>query len=51
LFAHDLFGKPLHTFPDHALALDTQVRGHQSCDLCRVRSRQIVTAAADNAKA
>jgi hypothetical protein len=20
LFAHDLFGKPLHTFPDHALA-------------------------------
>jgi hypothetical protein len=19
LFAHDLFGKPLHTFPDHAL--------------------------------
>src|SRR5204863_4996436 len=21
LFAHDLFGKPLHTFPDHALAL------------------------------
>jgi hypothetical protein len=21
LFAHDLFGKPLHTFPDHALAI------------------------------
>jgi len=20
LFEHDLFGKPLHTFPDHALA-------------------------------
>jgi hypothetical protein len=22
LFAHDLFGKPLHTFPDHALVRD-----------------------------
>jgi hypothetical protein len=21
LFEHDLFGKPLHTFPDHALAV------------------------------
>jgi hypothetical protein len=21
LFGHDLFGKPLHTFPDHALAV------------------------------
>jgi hypothetical protein len=21
LFAHDLFGKPLHTFPDHALSV------------------------------
>src|SRR5262245_14963835 len=25
LFAHDLFGKPLHTFPDHALALTVGV--------------------------
>src|SRR5437762_2340003 len=24
LFEHDLFGKPLHTFPDHALALPYQ---------------------------
>src|SRR3974377_2473236 len=23
MFAHDLFGKPLHTFPDHALARGT----------------------------
>jgi len=22
LFEHDLFGKPLHTFPNHALALE-----------------------------
>jgi hypothetical protein len=22
LFEHDLFGKPLHTFPDHALKRD-----------------------------
>jgi hypothetical protein len=22
--AHDLFGKPLHTFPDHALSLQQQ---------------------------
>jgi hypothetical protein len=29
LFAHDLFGKPLHTFPDHALdqILPTAGRG------------------------
>jgi hypothetical protein len=24
LFEHDLFGKPLHTFPDHALVLLTK---------------------------
>jgi hypothetical protein len=24
LFEHDLFGKPLHTFPDHALAKDAE---------------------------
>jgi hypothetical protein len=23
LFEHDLFGKPLHTFPDHALAANS----------------------------
>jgi len=26
LFAHDLFGKPLHTFPDHALERMTYLR-------------------------
>jgi hypothetical protein len=26
LFAHDLFGKPLHTFPDHALAAISSAR-------------------------
>src|SRR5262252_10626922 len=25
LFGHDLFGKPLHTFPDHALGLVLQL--------------------------
>ncbi len=28
LFEHDLFGKPLHTFPDHALALAAHPRHH-----------------------
>nr|GAJ35876.1 hypothetical protein BDOA9_0150860 [Bradyrhizobium sp. DOA9] len=29
LFEHDLFGKPLHTFPDHALARRLQARRPQ----------------------
>jgi hypothetical protein len=35
LFAHDLFGKPLRTFPDHALTVDaSSCTTGKSCMLC-----------------
>src|SRR5438445_11606045 len=30
LFEHDLFGKPVSTFPDHALAASVSPAGHHS---------------------
>src|SRR5215475_10016619 len=37
LFEHDLFGKPLHTFPDHALA-----RSPLNGDHCGLLAREII---------
>jgi hypothetical protein len=31
LIEHDLFGKPLHTFPDHALVSDVSYSGVFGC--------------------
>jgi hypothetical protein len=41
LFAHDPFGKPLHTFPDHALAPDGKtanlmLKPHEQALKCEV---------------
>jgi hypothetical protein len=35
LFEHDPFGKPLHTFPDHALEHDViRLKRHRALALC-----------------
>jgi hypothetical protein len=40
LFEHDLFGKPLHTFPDHALEqLQSVIRIHRRRGLRRLLRR------------
>ena len=36
--------------PTHALVVAVEMRSHQSCDFPGVRSRQVVTAAANDAK-
>jgi len=51
LFGHGLFGKPLHTFPDHALAYPgltaAQTVGDEVFEIRRHRSAIDITAAQD----
>src|SRR6478752_6506592 len=51
LFAHDLFGKPLRTFPDHALAQRTALRPEPLVEQLDIDEPARVAALAELARA